>query len=111
MRWTIVYFDADVQTTIDALPAGLRARFLHLIQRMQTFGPHLGRPHTRPLGNGLFELRMKSKEGIARVFFGILSGERIMLLHAFVKKSEKTPARELQTARKRLKEAIRNENA
>jgi phage-related protein len=92
------------------IPAGLRARYLRLTERMVTFGPHLGMPHTRSLGKGLFELRLKSKEGIARVFFGILSNQRIVLLHAFVKKSQKTPASELTIARKRLKEAIQNEN-
>jgi phage-related protein len=87
-----------------AFPAGIQARYIHLTQRMRAFGPDLGLPHSRAMSQGLFELRLKSKEGIGRVFFGILPGQRIMMLHAFVKKSQKTPAKELGIARRRLKE-------
>src|ERR1700723_449155 len=111
MEWQIVYFREDVQEAILALPAGIQARYLHLTERMIVFGPDLGMPHTRAMGKGLFELRMKSSEGIGRVFFCTLSDRRIMMLHAFIKKSEKTPAKELKTARFRLKEVEANEDA
>jgi phage-related protein len=52
-----------------ALPPGFQARYIHLTERMLIFGPDLGMPHTRAMGKGLFELRLKSKEGIARVLF------------------------------------------
>ena len=67
-------------------------------------------PHTKAPGKGLFELRAKAKEGIGRVFFGILTGQRILMLHAFVKKSQKTPTKELKIARRRLKEVQNREN-
>ena len=54
--------------------------------------------------NGLFELRLKSKEGIGRVFFGVLIDRRILMLHQFVKKTEKTPPKEIEIALKRMKE-------
>ena len=104
MEWVIVYYSEDVQEAILALPAGIQARYIHLTERMVVFGPSLGMPHTRALSQGLFELRMKSKEGIGRVFYGTLPNRRIMMLHAFIKKSAKTPDRELQIARARLKE-------
>lgn len=105
MEWEIVYFSEDVQEAIMALPAGIQARYIHLTERMTVFGPNLGMPHTRSLGKALFELRMKSTVGIGRVFFGILPNRQIMMLHAFIKKSTRTPDRELQIARARLKEA------
>ncbi len=111
MDWQIAYFREDVQDTIVGFPAGIQARYIHLTDRMLVFGPDLGIPHTRSMGNGLFELRMKSKEGIARAFFCTLSGRRIMMLYAFIKKSAKTPANELKIARARLKEAKANEDA
>ena len=111
MEWDIVYFSDAVQQTILDFPAGLQARYVHLTQRMVNFGPDLGMPHTRAMGKGLFELRMKSKEGIVRVFFGIRPNRRIMMLHAFVKKSAKTPAKELKLARDRLREVQANDNA
>jgi len=68
------------------------------------YGPNLGMPHTRPMGDGLFELRLKAAEGIARVFFCTVVGRQIVVLHQFVKKSEKTPKRELNIARNRMRE-------
>ena len=111
MEWEIHYFHEDVQAAIVAFPAGIQARYIHLTQRMVIFGPYLGMPHTRAMGKGLFELRMKSKEGIGRVFFCTRSGQRIMMLHAFIKKSAKTPPKELEIARARLQEVKANEDA
>jgi phage-related protein len=76
---------------------------------MLRFGPNLGMPHTRFMGEKLFEIRLKSKEGIGRVFYCTRVGQRITMLHMFVKKSEKTPEKELRVARERLREVIRNE--
>ncbi|RKX59554.1 MAG: type II toxin-antitoxin system RelE/ParE family toxin [Thermodesulfobacteriota bacterium] len=63
----------------------------------------------RFIQNGLCELRVKSKEGIARVFFCTKIGKRIIMLYIFIKKSQKTPKRELKIAFERLKEVIKNE--
>src|SRR3954453_18161904 len=104
MDWEIVYYGDGVQEAILAFPAGLQARYIHLTERMLTFGPDLGMPHTRAMGKGLFELRLKSKEAIGRVFFCNRPDRRIVMLHAFVKKSAKTPAKELKVARERVRE-------
>jgi phage-related protein len=56
------------------------------------------------MGSGLFELRLKSQEGIGRMFYCTLVGRKIVMLHVFVKKTEKTPPKELTVARKRMKE-------
>jgi phage-related protein len=56
------------------------------------------------MGGGLFELRIKAAEGIARVFYCTVVHRRIVILHQFVKKSEKTPPKELEIARRRMKE-------
>jgi len=61
-------------------------------------------PHTRAMGEGLFELRLKASEGIARVFYCTLIGKKIVMLHQFIKKSERTPPKELTKARRRMKE-------
>jgi phage-related protein len=71
---------------------------------MEVDGPDLGMPHTRAIGQGLFELRLKAAEGIARVFYCTVIDRQIVMLHQFVKKTEKTPARELELARRRMKE-------
>jgi phage-related protein len=104
MAWQIAFYSARVETEVLALPAGILARFVRYAERMETYGPDLGMPHTRSMGDGLFELRLKAAEGIGRVFYCTLVGSRIMMLHQFVKKSEKTPRKELAIARRRMKE-------
>jgi phage-related protein len=71
---------------------------------MEIYGPDLGMPHTRAMGQGLFELRLKAAEGIARFFYCTIVDRQIVMLHQFVKKTEKTPAKELAIARRRMKE-------
>ena len=110
MEYTIAYYSESVQEQILDLPDTLAARFIVLTRRMVALGPNLGEPHTKAFGDGLFELRLKGAEGIARVFFCTLIGKRIVMLHSFIKKSDRTPKRELAVAESRLKE-IKNENA
>ena len=71
---------------------------------MQEHGPNLGMPHTRAMGDGLFEIRAFGPEGIGRAFFCTLMGGRIVIIHGFIKKSAKTPAKQLALARARLQE-------
>lgn len=89
---------------IERWPGSIRARFLRIAELMVEHGPSLGMPHTRAIGAGLFEVRAKGREGTGRAFYCTLSGERIVILHAIVKKTEKPPSRELETARARQKE-------
>jgi phage-related protein len=104
MKYTIDFYSESVQADIMGLPETLAARFLNLADRMKTVGANLGEPHTKAFGNGLFELRIKGSEGIARVFYCTLVNRRIVMLHSFVKKTQKTPPRELRIAENRLKE-------
>ena len=110
MDYDIKYYSQTVQEQILKLPDTLAARYVVLTRRMQAIGPNLGEPHTKAMGDGLFELRLKGAEGIARVFYCTLIGKRIVMLHSFVKKSDRAPLRELDVARSRLKE-IKDENA
>lgn len=104
MIWTITFYSQRVEEEIFALPAGILARFLRYADRMEMYGPDLGMPHTRAMGGGIFELRIKAAEGIARVLYCTVVGHRIVFLHQFVKKTEKTPSRQLDLARRRMKE-------
>lgn len=89
------------------LPDTLAARYIVLTRRMIALGPNIGEPHTKAFDDGLFELRLKGAEGIARVFFCTLVGKRIVMLHSFIKKSERTPTREREVAETRMKEIKR----
>ena len=110
MDYRIEYFSEAVEEGILALPDTLAARYIVLTRRMTAVGANLGPPHTDSFGDGLFELRLKGADGIARIFFCTLIGRRIMMLHSFIKKSQKTPLRELEIARKRMKE-VKNANS
>lgn len=104
MAWTVTFYSQRVEDEILALSGGFLARFLKYAERMEVFGPNLGMPHTRAMGGGLFELRIKAAEGIARVFYCTVVDRRIVFLHQFVEKTDKTPAKELQFARNRMKD-------
>jgi phage-related protein len=64
----------------------------------------LGEPYTKPLNDGLFEIRAKAQEGIGRSIYCYQKGQKIIILHSFVKKTQKTPKKELEIALKRKKE-------
>lgn len=104
MGWTITYYSQSLQEEILAMPAGFLGRYLRYSDRMEVYGPDLGMPHTRAMGEGLFELRLKAAEGIARVFYCTMVGKKIVILHQFIKKTDKAPSKELEIARRRLKE-------
>jgi phage-related protein len=104
MNWSITYYSDSLQRDILALPAGFLARYLRYAERMTLYGPDLSMPHTRSMGLGLFELRLKASEGTARVFYCTEIGKRNVILHQFIKKSSKTPSKELDLARKRMQE-------
>lgn len=107
MDYAIDYYSDAVQEQIMELPDTLAARYIVLTRRMIALGPNIGEPHTKAFGDGLFELRLKGAEGIARVFFCTLVGKRIVMLHSFIKKSERTPSRERELAETRMKEIKR----
>lgn len=65
------------------------AHYARITERMQIFGPNLGMPFTRPMGQGLFEIRAKGKEGIGRAVFCTAIDNEILILHEFIKKSRK----------------------
>jgi hypothetical protein len=82
-------------------PLGENARLAELLME---FGPNLRMPHSRAMGDGLFELRPRGREGIGRALYCFVVGQRIVVLHAFIKKTQDTPEKELRLARKRMKE-------
>ena len=107
MVWTIEYYSEVVESfIIDELPKGLQARYFHLTDRMEIYGPNLKEPHTKALGNGLFELRLKGSEGIARILYCTVINRKIVMLHGFIKKTDALPVKELEIARKRKEDYL-----
>jgi phage-related protein len=90
-------------------PMSFAGKFVALTEQMMKVGPQLGMPYTRPMGKGLFEIRIKSQDGIARVFYCTKRNAEIVILHSFIKKTQKIPKSELDIARKRLQEVSKND--
>ena len=109
MEWSIEYYSPKVEEGILKLPEGLLSRYFRLTELIIEFGPNLGIPHTRAIENSLFELRVKGKEGIARVFYCTKVGKRVIVLHSFIKKTQKTPKKELKLANERMLEVLNND--
>jgi phage-related protein len=106
MSFEIEYFHERVQYDIESWSVGILADYARLIELLIEHGPSLRLPHSRAFGDGLFELRPRGRSGIGRAFYCFLVGKRVVVLHAFVKKSQETPDRELKLARKRMKEVL-----
>jgi phage-related protein len=109
LQHKLFFFNQKVQQTIEAWPKGIYASFLRITEQMQISGPDLGLPYTRAMGRGLFEIRAHGQEGIARAMYCCLKGQRIVVLHGFIKKTQTTQERDLKMAISRLK-VVQDEN-
>lgn len=103
MTWEIQFY-AGVERDILSMPPKIQARMIRLLEMIEIHGANLGEPHTKPIGAGLFEIRAKAKEGIGRGIFCYMDNQAVTVLHAFVKKDQKIPKRELKLALDRLRE-------
>lgn len=98
MGWT-VELDPEAESELAAMPADIRARFLHVRRLLIDFGPQqVGMPHVRPIEGKLWEMRMRGKDGIARALYVARRGQRLIVLHVFAKKTEKTPRQAIEMA-------------
>lgn len=107
MEWKVIFFesargDKPVEKFFYKQQLQAQSKLLHLFELLQAYGPHLGMPHAKQLGVGLYELRVRGKEEL-RVLYGF-NQSTIYLLHAFKKQTQKTPRKELEIAQKRLTE-------
>ncbi len=107
MKWKITFYSEKVEAQTLKLPAGILANFLHIAEMIEDLGPNLGKPYVGKLDSGLYEIRAKGKEGIARSVYCTVKGREIVILHSFIKKSQKTPKKDLNLAKKRMKEVLR----
>jgi phage-related protein len=109
MKWKITFYNQSIKQKNDALPRSIKAKFEAIMDKMLEYGPDLGLPFTRAMGKGLFEIRAKGQEGIARGFFCTITKNTIVILHVFIKKTQATPQKELELARKRMQEVKKHD--
>jgi phage-related protein len=103
--WQVEILDETVAAEIAALPADMQARFIRLAERIASAGlESLSEPHVKHLEGKLWELRLTGRDGIARALYVTAIGRRVVVVRAFVKKTQKTPRAEIELGLRRAKE-------
>jgi phage-related protein len=106
VAWTVRFLDGRVEAEMEELPIDIRARFGRMVELIVQHGPALlPRKYTDHIKDRVWELRLKGKDGIARAFYVTASGQRVVIVRVFIKKTQKTPPREIKLALKRAEEA------
>jgi phage-related protein len=105
MAWTVETLNDLVDAELETLPADMLARFRYISQLIEEFGlERVREPHVKHLHGPLWEMRMKGQDGISRALYVTAVGRRVVVLRVYVKKTQKTPNREIKLALKRAKE-------
>jgi phage-related protein len=105
VAWTVETLNETVDAELEELPADMRARFEYISRLIEDFGlERVREPHVKHLRGLLWEMRMRGKDGISRAIYITAKGQRVVVLRVFVKKSDKTPSREIDLALQRAKE-------
>lgn len=106
VAWSVETLNETVDAELTALPPDMRAKFVRVTQLIQAFGPfQVGMPHVKHLDSKSWEMRISGRDGIARAIFMIAVEKRVVVIHVFIKKTQETPAKALQTAIRRAKKA------
>jgi phage-related protein len=105
MQWQVGFLDMGTKAALDALPIDFRASFQRIVELIQAHGlERVREPYLKHLSGPLWEMRLKGKSGIARAVYVTATGKRIVVVHVFVKKTQKAPRKEIEYALKRAKE-------
>ena len=107
MAWTVETLNEVVDAELGDLPSDMRARFVHISRLIEEFGlERVREPHVKHVSGPLWEIRMKGRNGISRALYITAIGRRVVVVRVFVKKTQKTPNREIELALQRAKEVL-----
>jgi phage-related protein len=105
VTWIVEILDPRVREELEVLPADMKARFRRIVELIQSHGlERMHEPHIKHLQGPLWEMRMKGRDGISRAMYVTAKGRRVVVVRVFVKKTQKTPQREIDLALERAKE-------
>ena len=104
MGWDVEFYNTDLYNDLMKWPGSIKGHFIRIVKMIEQYGANLGMPYTRSMGDGLFEIRAKGKDGIGRAFFCYAKKQQVIILHGFVKKTQQTPRKEIKIAKQRMKE-------
>ena len=102
MNWTVTYLDATVEREIAELPGDMQAKLRRIADMIEQLGLSAMRePYIKHLQGKLWEMRLTGRDGISRAIYVTMSGQRVVIVRAFRKKTQKTPRSEIELALKR----------
>jgi phage-related protein len=105
VTWSFVFVNAEAKSELDALPADTRASFERIMKLVQAFGlERVHEPYIKHIEGRIWEMRLRGRDGIARALYVTATGRRVVILRVFTKKTQKTPRREIELARRRVEE-------
>ena len=105
MAWVVELLDDRVRDELEGLPPDMQARFRKIVELIQGYGlERVHEPHVKHLEGPLWEMRMKGKDGISRAVYVTARRSRVVVVRVFVKKTQKTPRREIEIALQRARE-------
>jgi phage-related protein len=114
MKWKVNYYKQDsgiqpVKEWINTLDLKLQLKIFRAFELLEQFNINLKAPYIKPLGDKLYELRIKDYKGIYRIIYFSYTNRQFVMLNGFVKKTPKTPSSEIELAKIRMKEVLENE--
>lgn len=99
MPWIVETLNATVDTEIAALPEDMRARLTRIARFIEAVGlERVGEPHIKHVDGRIWEMRLSGRDGIARALYATTAGRRVVILRAFIKKTQKMPRHEIEIA-------------
>jgi phage-related protein len=108
VAWTVETLNATVDNELEALPSDMRARFVRICELISAVGlERVGAPHIKHVMGPLWEMRMKGRNGISRALYVTVRDKRVIVVRVFIKKSQKSPRREIDLALERAKEVLK----
>jgi phage-related protein len=112
--FTVVLYETEdgktpVEDWMDSLDPKMRAKLIAMLLLLEEKGNALRKPYTESLGDGIFELRAIQGNNISRALFFFYFNQRIIVTNGFIKKQQKTPANEIQLAKERRLDFLRQE--
>jgi phage-related protein len=107
MAWRVEFLTEALFNEMEAMPADIGASFARIVRLIQEIGlERVREPYVKHLSGPVWEMRLKGRSGIARAAYVTAIGQRVVVVHVFTKKTQKTPRREIEIALQRAKEVV-----
>jgi phage-related protein len=105
VTWSFVFVNTEARAELNTLPLDVRASFERIVKLVQAFGlERVHEPYIKHIEGPIWEMRLRGRDGIARALYVTATGRRVVILRVFTKKTQKTPRREIELARRRAEE-------